>query len=113
MKLFGDVPPEHQEKANHLGNLEGLLAKNTKKWGKSKVAKGYLLLIYDWYSIGMEEEGNRLLKRVHEVCPEYFEKHLRNEMKKDPSFHERMTSLFIEFAFLLTHKPDAILAGKK
>jgi len=105
MKIFGDLTEEERSKPEQIARMENLLLR-TKKISKVNQAKGYVHIIYYWYAMGMEEEGNRLLKKIDEVCPEYFKKHLKIHMEKDEKYKELVANLFIEFAFLLTHKPE-------
>lgn len=110
MKIFGDVTEHERATADGLSRMEAVLVRN-KKLSKANQAKGYVYIIYHWYAMGMEEEGNRLLKKIDEVCPEYFKKHLKTHMEKDEKYKELVMNLFVEFAFLLTHKPEQYITS--
>ncbi len=106
MKIFGDVTDKERSAAQELQEMEAILALNKRKLPRSRVAKGYICLVYDWYKIGMEEEGNRLLQKIDQMCPDYFKKYLVKHMVEDKVFDELIKKLFVEFAFLLTNKPQ-------
>lgn len=109
MKIFGDVTDQHKSAANELEEMESILTSNRRKLSRSRVAKGYVCLVYDWYKIGMEEEGNRLLQKIDQICPGYFKKYLIKHMEEDKVFDDLIKNLFIEFAFLLTHRPESFI----
>lgn len=91
--------------------MEAVLLRN-KRISKVNQAKGYVYIIYHWYAMGMDEEGNRLLKKIEEVCPEYFRKHIKKHMEEDEKYNDLVFNLFVEFAFCLTNKPDIWMPRK-
>lgn len=113
MKIFGDVPEQDRSAAKELEEMESILTLNRRKLSRSRMAKGYVCLVYDWYRIGMEEEGNRLLQKIEQVCPDYFNKHLTRHVEEDETYGELINKLFLEFAFLLTHRPESVTLSLK
>lgn len=105
MRLFGDIGKGDQGAADDLLRMEEELI-GSPKMSKADSGKGYIFIAYHWYKLGMEEEGNRLMTKMDEVCPDYFSKYLKKHMKNDPAFNELILELFIEFAFILTNKPQ-------
>lgn len=85
MKLYGDVPEEHKELAIALTQTEKVfdLSMDT---DRSKLAKGYVCLSHDWYHIGMEEEGLRLLSKAEQVYPGYFKTMIAKHCYEDADF---------------------------
>jgi len=106
MKIFGDITEQHRSAASELEEMESILTSNSRRLPRSRIAKGYVCLVYEWYRIGMEEEGNRLLQKIEQICPGYFKKHLVKHVEEDKIFDDLVKNLFIEFAFLLTNRPE-------
>lgn len=104
-QLFGDVTEQDKTNADGLSRMEAMLV-NKKNLSKINRAKGYVYITYHWYALGMEEEGNRLLQQINDVCPDYFRKHLKKHMETDAKYNDLVINLFIEFAYLLTFKPQ-------
>ena len=109
MKMFGDITDKDRAASKELQEMETVLTSNKRKLPKSRIAKGYVCLVYDWYRIGMEEEGNRLLQKIDEVCPDYFYKHFAKHVEDDKNYEQIVQKLFIEFAFLLTNRPESFV----
>jgi hypothetical protein len=91
--LHGDVPQEHLQLAEELEELEIYLESNSAHLPKEKVAKGYVCLASDWYSMGDEDMGRSLLDKASKICPTYFDKELDIDVKEDPVFETLILNL--------------------
>lgn len=106
MKLLGDVPEEHKELAKQLletenyfdqKDLEHLVANEIR-------AKAYVCLAHDWYQIGCEEEGEKLLLKAEKVCPGYFKEIMVKHTEEDSDFNLVVKQLTSEVFFMLVDK---------
>lgn len=104
MKLFGDVTDHEKSTAEGLTRMEKLLTR--KNYSKVNTAKGYIYIVAHWYALGMEEEGNRLLQKIYEICPDYFKEHFKKHIEKNSEFKDLMLNLLTNIAFLVAHKPE-------
>jgi len=109
MKIFGDVTDTEKSAAAEIEEMENILNSNKRKLSSSRMAKGYVCLVYEWYRIGMEEEGNRLLLKIEQVSPNYFQRHLHKHMAEDKTYEDLIKNLFVQFVFLLTNKPQQFI----
>lgn len=95
MKLLGDVPLEHKLLAAELEEWEATVVSNA-KLPPDQAAKFFTCLAHDWYAMGCEEEGNRLLEASEKVCPGYFRGIMLQQTLEDSSFDylvKRLSSL--------------------
>lgn len=72
MKVYGDIPEEHRILLEELVLLENYVNGHMKDMPALSVGKGLVCMAHDYYSIEMEEEGERLLLATHKHCPGYF-----------------------------------------
>lgn len=101
MRLLGDVPKEHQELARDLREIEvaidGMIVPPREK------AKAYVAMAHDWYSMGAEEEGHKLLLKAEKACAGYFTKEI-NEDTEDEEFAYLVGRLKAEIIYLLAQE---------
>lgn len=103
MQLNGDVPEDHKILAKNLEELEKSLDSLDKIENPTR-AKALTCLAHDWYTIGMEDEGQRLLRKAEDACPGYFETVLVQQAQEDEDFNTVIQSLASELMFMLTNK---------
>jgi hypothetical protein len=101
MKLHGDVPQEHRELASQLEEMETYFDGNLSA-PLEMIAKGYVCLAHDWFSIGEEDEGHRLLGKADRVFPGYFTNKASDHADEDPDFARLMVNLRMLLNSLLT-----------
>jgi hypothetical protein len=100
MRLIGDVSPEHRQLAVQLEEMEEALA-DMEYLSKEHVAKAMVCLAHDWYDIGLEEEGQRLLAKANEICPDYFVDTIKEHAAEDDKFDILVKRLFGKIVLLL------------
>ena len=86
MKLYGDVPESHKILVAELNSLENWFKINGDEVPLLSAAKGFTCMAHDWFSIGVEEEGERLLKGAESLCPGYFKGPILSQITRDMSF---------------------------
>lgn len=92
MKLLGDVPQEHKDLAVELEKMEKFLDSKL-HMPLEMIAKGYVCVAHDWFAIGEEDEGHRLLGKADKVYPGYFDTKSADHANEDPDFNRLMVSL--------------------
>jgi hypothetical protein len=106
VKLLGDVPEEHKQLAQELQEAEEYwderLAK--KKAPLELLAKAYVCLAHDWYDIGCEEDGQRLLEKAEGTCPGYFKEVMLEQAEQDPDFDHLVRRLSVELIWMLVNR---------
>lgn len=85
MKLLGDVPQEHKDLAEELEQMERYFD-SKHNVPLEMVAKGYVCLAHDWFALGAEEEGHRLLDKADKIYPGYFHTKASDHAKEDMDF---------------------------
>jgi hypothetical protein len=85
-KIYGDVSPEDQRLAIELVELEEILDEKGLMLSSDRLAKGYVCLACDWYSLGSEETGKLLLNKAEKACPNYFKNEIHLHMKEDDNY---------------------------
>jgi hypothetical protein len=110
MKLLGDVPEEHKKLALDLEEAEQYW---DSKVGPSLMpeellAKAYTCLAHDWYQIGSEDDGQRLLEKAEAVCPGYFREVMLRQAEDDDSFDLLVKNLSVELAWMLVSRVKEI-----
>lgn len=98
MKLNGDVSKEDQELASKLteAEIEMILS----PLSKEKKAMIFTCLAHDWFDIGMDEEGIRLVAKAEATCPNYFRDVQPSDMKKNEDYAKlvvKLTQFLITF----------------
>lgn len=86
MKYYGDIPVEHLETVNELRFLEELVEKHSKDFPVLQLAKGFVGLALDYYTMEMEEEGDRLILKAEKLAPGYFKGPIISDVNKDYEF---------------------------
>jgi len=86
MKYYGDIPKSHRILINELESLEKWFKKHGDTLPLLSAAKGYVCMAHDWYSMDIEEEGERCLKAADAICPGYFKAPILSQAKRDADF---------------------------
>lgn len=110
MKLLGDVPEEHKKLAVNLEQMEQYF--DGAKVTTDIAAKGFVCLAHDWFQIGVEDEGNRLLVKAERICPGYFKNVMVQQTLEDKEFSYLVKSLSVELAWMLINKINDIKETK-
>lgn len=93
MKLYGDVSQEEIELAAQLEEMEAYFDSKL-NLPLEIIAKGYVCLAHDWFALGVEEEGHRLLTKADKVYPGYFTSgRASRDAEQDPDFAMLIASL--------------------
>ena len=83
---YGDIPVEHLEVVRELVDLEIWFSANGQEIQPSLAAKGFVSMAHDYYSMYMDEEGERLLNRANNCMPGYFKGLIHQHAKSDGVF---------------------------
>lgn len=109
MKLHGDVPEEDRKLAEQLELSERDVDKvNDVRCPNSRKAQAYTCLAHDWYQLGADEEGSRLLLKAESIFPGYFKGSVIKEHREGKDFNLLMENLTKELATILINN----LSGK-
>ena len=84
--LHGDIPENHQELAKELEELEGYFDSKTDSFPPESMAKAYVCMASDWYSMGDDDKGSKLLDKAEKACPGYFNNQIHTHTYEDPDF---------------------------
>ena len=98
MKIYGDAPASYKALALKLETAELEVDQFSMPAGKK--AQAYVCLASDWYDLGMEEEGERLLTKAETTSPTYFDELIVQHMKEDPNFEYLVRNISSELATL-------------
>lgn len=98
-KLAGDVSVEHRELAEQLTLFEETT--DLDKYADEMRAKVYVCLAHDWYCMGAEEEGNRLLLKADKTFPGYFQSSVIKHQLEDEVFDRVIKNITLELARML------------
>lgn len=85
-KLYGDVP---QKVRDLLVQLDQAISYWDSQLGNVPtpiLSKAYTCLAHDYYHIGLEEEGEKLLLRAENLTPGFFKVNVPEECKNDAEF---------------------------
>jgi hypothetical protein len=106
MKLLGDVPEEHKQLAVELEEAEEYWDSKvgTSLMPEELLAKAYTCLAHDWYQIGSEDDGQRLLEKAEAVCPGYFKEVMLRQTYEDSTFDMLVKSLSVELTWMLVNR---------
>lgn len=104
MRLIGDVPEEFRELAAGLEDAERFYNSHSLQIPIVNLAKGFVCMAHDWYKMGCEEEGNRLLLKAEAVCPGYFQNVMINQTLEDKDFDYLVKGLTVELAWMLLYR---------
>jgi len=91
--LHGDVPEGDKKTAEALRKME-IDMEEQATLSPQYTAQAFVCLAHDWYEMGSEEEGHRLLKKADIVCPEYFRKHMQSHTLENSAFELLVNRLF-------------------
>jgi hypothetical protein len=102
MKLVGDVSEEHKKLAEDLEEMERYFDGAASRGIRSSiVAKGFVCLAHDWYKMGSDENGERLLEKAELVFPNYFKSQALIDADENVDFGILLKSLSVELASIL------------
>jgi|SRR5581483_5210771 len=100
-KLSGDVPEEHKNLALALSGYEKEV-NDDPFLPLERKAQSYVCLAHDWYQLGMDEEGGRLLLRAEQISPGYFKEKMLEHASENKDFALVVKNITIELMFLVT-----------
>lgn len=86
MKFYGDIPEDHIVLLLELQQLEAWFEQHGDNFPLLSQAKGLTAMSHDYFSMEMEEEGERLLKKANKICPGYFVGPILSQIDKDNDF---------------------------
>lgn len=86
MKFYGDISEEHLIAVQELQALEEWFNEHGDTLPILSVSKGMTCIAFDYYSMFMDEEGERFLKQAEQYCPGYFKGPILSHMDKDEEF---------------------------
>lgn len=92
-RYYGDIPAEHLKLVEELQYLERLVNAHIEDFPSLALGKGFVCSAHDYYSIFMDEEGERLLKLVDQHCPGYFYAPILIHMASDNEFNKLIQGL--------------------
>lgn len=104
LKLVGDVPKEHRELAKELRDLEKFFDELSCPLPKEERARGYVAMAHDWYRMGADEEGEKLLLKANKVCPGYFKNEINDHVKESEDFALVVSGINAELKWILLHQ---------
>jgi hypothetical protein len=91
VKTHGDIPEDHRTILYELEILELWFNENKSDIIPEMAAKGMTCMASDYYSIFMDEEGERLLLKAEKLNPGYFRGAIRKHLIDDPDFYYLMS----------------------
>jgi len=103
-KLYGDVSPEHQKLAKDLIELEEILDEKNLKLPPDRLAKGYVCVAHDWFSLGSEDTGQILIEKAEKACPNYFKNEIYQHIKEDKEYDFLIKNLSRNIILLLSEE---------
>lgn len=90
---YGDIPQKDRDIIKEVLLLESWLNKYKSGLPILSVAKAMVCLAHDWYTVHMEEEGDKFLNKAEELCPGYYIAPILIQMKNDPEFYRLVYQL--------------------
>jgi len=109
-KLLGDVSDSDRKIAEQLVEFEPQIDRG--EFPIEKKAQMYVCMAHDWYQLGLEEEGNRLILKAEQTCPGYFKNTMLKQTVGDESFDFLVKSLTRELVSLLIYHINEMRNGK-
>jgi hypothetical protein len=100
MNLNGDVPEKDRNLALKLIEYERLVDDMT-DFPDEKRAQSYVCLAHDWYQIGMEEEGGRLLLKADSTFPGYFKTTMVKHIAESEDFDRLVKSFTVQLITMI------------
>lgn len=101
MKLYGDVPEQHKALAAALEQQENRFDTNMDDLDREYLAKGYVCLAHDWYHMGAEDSGIRLLAKAEQIYPNYFKTMIAKHCYADADFEHLVRNITAELVFMM------------
>ena len=98
-KLYGDVPKEHRELLIEVEKEVIFWDAQLGKVPVQIISRAYVCLAHDFYEMGLEEEGQRLLIRAENICPGFFKDEVPRLCEEDPRFEYLVARLTGILAF--------------
>ena len=86
MRYGGDIPAEHRKLIAELEALELWFQEHGEEVPLLTAAKGFVCIAHDYYAIGLEEEGERFLRKTEAICPLYFMGPVYSQAGKDADY---------------------------
>jgi hypothetical protein len=99
-KLHGDVTEKDKLLAEELESFEKFLT-TYENMPPNKGARMAVCLAHDWYQLGCEEDGARLLKLASKFAPDYFKEQIKTDAAEDPLFNRVVRNIAVELSYLL------------
>lgn len=85
-RLHGDIPLEHLALEEELNEMEEFFDQNKTRFPKEEIAKGFVCLSHDYFTIGDDEKGSELLEKASKICPGYFDNEIKKHIKEDEMY---------------------------
>lgn len=104
MKVAGDISADDREWMEQLEEQEAFFDSKYDTSPLRILAKAYVCLAHDWYQLGLEEEGNRLLEKAEKFCPGYFKDLLPEDIKEDEMYDFLVKNLTSYIASLILNR---------
>lgn len=111
MKLLGDVSERDKEIAKELTDHEKWLDSD-KTFSAEKKAQTVVCLAHDWFQLGMEEEGSRLLYKADTIYPGYFKNKLFKHAAESKDFDALVKNMTIELMYVLLNQFEELQRNK-
>lgn len=92
-KMHGDVTPEQRALLAGLEEYEAWMNEREDALPPEAQAKMCVALAHDWYDLGLDEEGNRLLNRAEAAFPGYFKGPIYDHMLQDSDYYRVVKQL--------------------
>lgn len=99
MKYYGDMPAEHVDLVKQLQALEDWFTKQGEGIPALSASKGFVAMAHDYYTLYMEEEGDRLIDMAEDSYPGYFEGSIHYHMDKDSDYKKLVKALESSLGF--------------
>lgn len=103
MKLYGDVSEHDKKVAQGLEDMEAILS-SEESLPKDVAAKMCVCMAHDWYHLGSDEEGHRLLQKAETFYPGYFKNLMLKHTVEDPRFDFLVKRLSAELATMILYR---------
>lgn len=107
-KLFGDVSKEDKALAAALEVEELNIDKRFDMPAKTQ-AKCYVALAHDWYVLGVEDQGLKLLAKAEKVYPGYFKNQITLDCYASPDFEYLVRGIMAQLVSIMISKPQDTL----
>jgi hypothetical protein len=92
-KYYGDIPEAHLELLKELQDLEAWFSEHGAEIPAVMAAKGMTCMAHDYYSMEMDEVGDRLLRNAEKLSPGYFQGAINIHRAKDKEYDKLVYQL--------------------